>query len=64
MRKIFYFTLSENQGGPGCVEIHAEDWHSARVVMNEEWGPRWAFQYSSLEEVHPMDRKIIDSFIE
>ena len=58
----FYFTLSSNQGGPGCVEIEAENYGEARNIMNEEWGPRWAFQYESYEEVHPLDQKILARF--
>jgi hypothetical protein len=62
--KTYYFTLSQSQGGPGCVEVHAADWHSAREVMVQEHGPRFAFQYESLEEVHPLDREILATYTE
>lgn len=57
----FYFTLAENQGGPGCIEVTAADYDTAREIMWEAYGPRWAFQYSSIEDVHPADRTILES---
>ena len=57
----YYFTLAENQGGPGCVEVEAEDYESARTLMCTSYGTNWAFQYESLEDVHPYDRTILDT---
>jgi len=55
----FYFTLSSNHGGPGCIEVLAQDYMSARKTMNDLYGTDWAFQYDSLEKVHIMDRDIL-----
>lgn len=55
----FYFTLAENQGGPGCIEVEAEDYDTAREIMFDSYGPRWAFQYSNITDVHPADRTIL-----
>lgn len=55
----WYFTLARSQGGPGCVEVEARDYQDARTIMFKVWGDKWAFQYDSIDEVHPVDRKII-----
>lgn len=55
----FYFTLSANQGGPGCVEITANDSSEAREAMFKAWGEKWAFMYTNLSDVYPTDRRII-----
>lgn len=55
-----YFTLSANQGGPGCVEVRSDDYAEARRLMIGTYGMEWAFQYESLEKVHPADREILD----
>jgi len=57
--KKFYFTLGSNHGGPGCVEVVGTDYNDARERMCRVWGRTWAFQYESLEEVHPNDRRIV-----
>ena len=57
--KKWYFTLSDNQGGPGCIAAHANDFHEARNKMVENFGIRWAFQYDSLDKVHPLDQCIL-----
>lgn len=55
--KTFYFTLMIKQGG-GIVVVHAEDYMAARRKMFDEYGDQWAFQHSSLDEVHPDDRTV------
>jgi hypothetical protein len=57
--KPFYFTLSMNQGGPGCIEVIAENSIEARKKMLEEYGNNWAFQYDDIFDVHPLDREIM-----
>ena len=57
--KDYYFTLASNQGGPGCVAVHAKDSEEAREIMFSVYGQKWAFQYDYLEDVHPNDRKLI-----
>jgi hypothetical protein len=59
LMEAFYFTLSRNQGGPGCVQINAENWDQARATMFEKCGYSWAFQYRSLNDVHKNDRTIL-----
>ena len=51
--KYWYFTLSLNQGGPACVKVAGEDYGHARQRMIDAYGLNWAFQYNSLEAVHP-----------
>jgi hypothetical protein len=58
--KSWYFTLSTDQGGPGCVQVEALGYDDARRKMVAEYGIKWAFQYGSLEEVHPFDSLIIE----
>lgn len=55
MKKSFYFTLTQRQGG-GHVEVIASDYSKARERMVEVYGLEWAFQYESLEDVHLFDR--------
>jgi hypothetical protein len=59
MSKSWYFTLSANQGGPGCVEVVAENYDDATNKMIEQYGTKWALQYASIDEVHPYDREIL-----
>lgn len=59
MMKEFFFTLAANQGGPGCVQIQANDSEEARQIMFKAWGNNWAFQYDALQDIHPNDRRII-----
>jgi hypothetical protein len=58
--KSWYFTLAHNQGGPGCVEVKAESYSVARRKMILARGVKWAFQYETLDKVHPLDRQIIE----
>jgi hypothetical protein len=55
----WYFTLSDNQGGPGCVEVAANNFSEARNKMVENYGIKWAFQYDSIDKVHPLDQRIL-----
>ena len=59
--KTWYFTLSESQGGPGCVEVEADDWQHARQRMVKQYGVKWGFQYESHTAVHPADRQILNT---
>jgi hypothetical protein len=58
--KSWYFTLAHNHGGPGCVEVKAESYSVARTKMIKARGEKWAFQYETIEKVHPLDRQIIE----
>ena len=60
-RRLYFFTLASNQGGPGCVQVEASSWSEARDKMfASHYGKRWAFQYERIENVHELDRKIIE----
>jgi hypothetical protein len=61
--KAWYCTLAANQGGPACVEVWARSWEEARDKMFQIYDAHWAFQYESLEKVHPLDRKILQVVI-
>lgn len=56
--KSWFFTLAANQGGPACVEVWAHNAISARDKMVQVRSLSWAFQYESLDKVHPLDRKV------
>jgi hypothetical protein len=58
--KYWYFTLAENQGGPGCVKVAGSDYGHAGERMCAAYGLNWAFQYESLEKVHPLDREVLE----
>jgi hypothetical protein len=55
----YYVTLAANHGGPGCVEVTASDYETARQLTFEILGRKWAFIYESLEDVHPLDQTIL-----
>lgn len=55
----FYATLAKSQGGPGCVEVEAENRVEAREKVFKHLGDKWSFLYDSLEEVHPFDRDVL-----
>jgi hypothetical protein len=55
----WYFTLSEDQGGPGCIEVNAIGFGEARKKMIYVYGNKWAFQYDSIAKVHPFDQEIL-----
>lgn len=57
--KEFYVTLATNHGGPGYVLIYADNENEARNKAFENLGKKWAFLYKSLEDIHPLDRKLI-----
>lgn len=62
--KTFYATIARNQifnqkFGPGCVRINADNEEQARELIRNATDNKWAFMYSSLEEVHELDRKIL-----
>lgn len=61
--KSWFFTLALSHGGPGYVRVLAENYTDARVKMNNKFSTRWAFQYSSLEEVHPYDCILKDTIV-
>jgi hypothetical protein len=60
----FFFTLATAHGGPGCVKITATDYETARNIMFEHYNNKWAFQYESLDDVHPLDQEILAVFIQ
>ncbi len=58
--RAFFFTVAANQPyGPGYVLVWARTWDDAREKMFEKFGRLWSFQYLSLEDVHPNDRRFI-----
>jgi len=60
MKKEFYATFGCGQVNQGSTQkIIAENINEAREVMFEFYGDKWAFVYSSLEEIHEMDKKVI-----
>lgn len=63
-----YFTMSRNQIeqhwpylslSGGYVEVNALDADDARRKMIGVFGKTWAFQYDSIEEIHPLDRRYL-----
>lgn len=55
---VFYITTAANHpGGSGYWEVVARDREEARAKAFERLGARWSFDYASLDEVHPLDRK-------
>lgn len=41
------------------MEITAPGKWIARDAMIANYGEKWAFQYEKLEDVHPLDRRIL-----
>lgn len=55
--KTFYVTTAANHpGGAGYWEVTARDREEAREVAFRNLGPKWAFDYENLEDIHPLDR--------
>lgn len=55
--KEFYFTTAANHpGGSGYWVVWAMNATAAREKMFTFFGPRWAFEYASLDDIHPDDR--------
>ena len=54
----YYVTVAANHpGGCGYWEVKAQDETEARERAFDSLGSKWSFIYSTLEEVHPLDRK-------
>lgn len=54
---MFYVTTATNHpGGAGYWEVEAATEEEAHKKAMDALAGRWAFMYSSLEDVHPMDR--------
>jgi SAM-dependent methyltransferase len=56
--KAFYVSTTDTMKlGTGCVQVHAADVDEARRLAFEYMPDgRWSFMYSSLSELHPVDR--------
>ena len=54
----FYVTIAASQPrGSGYYEVRANTEAEARKIVFDNLGQLWSFIYSSLEDVHPLDRK-------
>ena len=61
----YFFTFGVGQEHAyQYVRITASDFSTARNIMFNKYGEEWAFQYGSLEEVHPSDRNELEHLIE
>ncbi|USE36840.1 MULTISPECIES: hypothetical protein [Endozoicomonas] len=60
----YYFTFGDGQPHhPGYVQVIAPDRITARHLMVEEYGRKWAGQYEALEDVHTNDRIKINEIV-
>ena len=61
MNKIFYATSAANMpNGAGYYKIHANSEEAARKLVHDHTNGRWCFMYYSLEDIHPLDRRLIE----
>lgn len=62
--KSYYFTMRVNpETLPnlwGYVEVKATGREKARAKMITKHGLAWGFEYNTLDQVHPLDRNLIE----
>jgi hypothetical protein len=62
--KTFYATSTASQpGGKGYYEIIAHTESEARTKVHNFTKGSWSFMYTSLEDVHPLDRVFIKRLV-
>jgi hypothetical protein len=57
----WYFTLANNQGGPGYVKVFAIYDQHARHIMCKKYSNKWCSQYESLDQLHDIDKIELDT---
>ena len=61
---IFYCTFGSGQkGAPGYVQVYAPDELSAQRCMHKRYGDKWSMCYTSIEDVHSLDRTLRDILV-
>lgn len=64
--KSYYFTMKHPDATTcsytiwGYVEVRAESSIEAREKMVAKHGLAWGFEYNTLDQVHPLDRNLIE----
>jgi ribosomal protein L15 len=63
--KEFFFTFGVGQEHyPGYVKVIAKTEITARNLMVKLYGFKWAYCYSSLEKVHELERRLVETIKE
>jgi hypothetical protein len=64
MAKDYYFTfVGCRKNDSGYVKVRANNDVDARMKMNTIYSNRWCMMYTDISDIHPDDRRCIETII-